>query len=145
MADITQKDYEPSDDDLPSSFWPGVEPPPPSIGDAWLERAAKVAVHYPACTEKKQKREETSASRLREEQDQGRKIYVKAGKHAQMWAWLVALKQQGTFPQMNEYERQFSTNKLNQFESWGMRIKWITQRQYEMTRSLAIKYLEIPD
>ncbi len=143
-TETAREKYQPTDEDLPESFWPGRSVPRPLECDPRLRAEEAAKRLYPALLGRAPARECRTATRASLDAESGRKKYVRWKKRAQMWTWLWTLHRQGAFERMNAWERGFAENNLERFERWRERTKWITQSQYNVAESMAVKYLYIP-
>lgn len=135
--------YKATDDDLPDVFWNGkpmVAEYPPS---GWNNVAAQV--HFPEVKYTARQQREIDRDRRESERDPlgKRKIYVKAAKRSQMYQWLLAL--EPNFRVMDSGEARFCVTLLAKFRKYTvLRVKWITQPQYQWLAQIAAKYIQFP-
>jgi len=140
--------YIASDDDLPEIFWPGGKAPESKPVDAVLQAEVAVGIHYSAIEREKAERRKQRAvafeNRSALAEIRG-KQYIKFEKKEQMNSWLESLAAQHAAARMSPYEERFFADLFGRFEAYFPAVKWITQKQYEFLKSLAAKYLALPN
>ena len=140
--------YIATDDDLPEIFWPGGKAPEPKPVDAVLQSEVAVSIHYSAIeSEKAERRQQRSIAfenRSALAEIRG-KQYVRFEKKEQMNSWLESLAAQDAQSRMTPFEQRFFADMFGRFEAYFPAVKWITQKQYEFLKSLAAKYLALPN
>ena len=140
--------YIATDDDLPEIFWPGGKAPEPKPVDAVLQSEVAVSIHYSAIEREKAERRERRAvafeNRSALAEIRG-KQYIRFEKKEQMRAWLESLATQNATERMSPYEQRFFADTFGRFEAYFPEVKWVTRKQYEFLKSLAAKYLALPD
>lgn len=139
----TQSKYEATDDDLPDLFF-GKHV---KQGTVTLpsEKEIQVALHYPSVEWRSPKRirhEEREARKAEKAGDPNRKQFIKSDKKRQMNSWLEALDEQR--PVMNPWEIGFVIRLLEKFRKYYPEVKWITIKQYEALKHIAVSCLKLP-
>lgn len=136
--------FRAADDDLPDILFakkslPEKERRPTS-------REIKLALHYPVIEWRNQKqiqREKKLEEKAHRPDESNRRIYIKGKKAAAMNEWLEAIEIQN--PQMNDWESKFTYELSRKFHRYFPKMKWITERQYQALKAIALKYLRMPN
>jgi len=140
--------YVSTDADLPVSFWPDGELPDPKPVDAMMRARVAVSLHYSATERERAERREQRAvafeNRDALEAIRGKR-YIKFEKKELMNAWIESLAEQNALERMTGYEQRFFTDMQSRFAAYFPSVKWVTRKQFEFLKSIAAKYLALPN
>lgn len=140
--------YVATDEDLPEIFWPGGKVPESKPVDVVLQSEVAVSIHYSAIEREKAERREQRAAAFENRSALAEvrgKQYIKGSKKEQMHSWLESLAEQNAQSRMTPFEQRFFSDMHSRFLAWYPAVKWVTQKQYQFLRSLAAKYLALPN
>ena len=140
----TQSRYSATDRDLPDVFFRAV---PAARHHAPTPREISVAMHYQVPEWKTEKetrlRERKERANARLEANEERQSFVRGMKQAQMNVWLEALDAQR--PVLSAWESEFVSSLLKKFRRYFPRVKWVTKKQFDCLKVIAVKHLKIPN
>lgn len=135
--------FKATNNDLPEIFFAGKSPPKKEHRPT--PREIKLALHYPVMewrNEKQIQLERKLEEKANRPDNSDRRIYVKGKKVGVMNGWLEAIEIQK--PKMNDWESKFTWELSQKFHRYFPKMKWITERQYQALKAIALKYLRIP-
>ena len=141
--------YRATDNDLPDFLFTGELPKPTAHHDPTLRAETALRLHYPGVEEKRgaKKRERAIRADWRAQaqaSDSARRIWIRSNKRREMFVWLHALSAQGCESRMNGWEQRFFRDLAAKFDCWYPHVRWVTERQYQCLRVLALRLLDLP-
>jgi hypothetical protein len=138
-----------SDEDLHPWFFGG-EAPPQTLASWDKISGAAVMLHWPMWSLSELERQQNRASakgapteKVFDSESGGKNHYIKGKKINQMRDWILSL---STMPEekrakMTPYERIFCRTFYLKVKRYQKGVKWVSQKQYELLREIAARYL----